>query len=165
MNEIKFNYGKSAQNKIALLFLLVGLAGVAGTYYYFFMTENVIWIGKRVISVFLILFGFGIFLYMKMKPKRTDEAGLIVSSRGIEGKTSIVAKSAGMIPWQDIAEINIGRGEILIVLHDPEKYKAKMQGFLAKDTFKASKGNIRISVMELEAGRDEIWRAIEPHLK
>lgn len=164
MNETKFYYGKAAQNKTAFMFLGLGILGILFAYYSFFMQTEVIYLWRRVASVFLILLGFGAFLYLKLKPKRADETALIVNEKGIEGKTTAPAKAAGLIEWADIENLEAGAGGMRIYLRDKEKYQQRMNTFMAKEGFKTAQKTILISTMEINATAEEIREAVRPFL-
>lgn len=163
MNETKFYYGKVAQNKIAFLFLALGIFGILFAYYEFFIVTDVIWPARRVISIFLIVLGFGAFIYLMMKPKKSGEIALIINNNGIEGKTTAPAKAAGLIEWSDIEDLQIGKGAIRIFLHDKQKYLQRMNSFMAKEGFKGAQQTIFISIMEINATSDEIMTAMQQY--
>ena len=160
MQQTTFYYGKGAQNKTALLFLAMGILGLLFAYLSFFVQTETIWIWRRVASVCLILLGFGVFLYLKMKPKRTDEPALIITEKGIEGKTTAPAKAAGLIEWNDIEDLEVGKGGIRIYLKDREKYLQRMNTFMAKEGFKTAQKTIIISTMEIKGNPEDIMQSI-----
>lgn len=160
MQETKFYYGKGAQMKTSFTFLAMGIFGLLFAYYSFFMETEVIYLWRRVASIFLILAGFGGFLYLMVKPKKTGEVALTINEKGIEGKTTAPSKAAGVIEWTDIEDIQVGNRGMRIYLLDTEKYRQRMDTFMAKDGFKAVQGTIMISLMEVDASREQVEQAI-----
>lgn len=162
MNETRFYYGVKQQSKIAYMFLALGVFGALFAFYLFFFDQSgYIRLFSKVASIFLICVGLGVFFKLIISPKRQSEAAIIISEQGIFGTTTMVAKSAGLIEWIDIKEISVYKGEMVIELNNKEKYQQRMKGFLAKDGYKASKNRIRISIMEVNVTREELFEAIE----
>ncbi|MCT1526348.1 STM3941 family protein [Sphingobacterium hotanense] len=160
MNEVTIPYSAKKQKNMALLFLLIGIAGLAIGYYIFFLETRVYLIG-RVVSIFLILLGFGGFLKLILAPKKATDAAITFSKLGIQGNTTPVAKAAGLIEWSDIAEYQIDDRYIHIALKNPEKYAERMKSFFVRDTFmKGQKGALAISIAEVDATEGEIARYV-----
>ncbi|WKK60292.1 MULTISPECIES: STM3941 family protein [unclassified Sphingobacterium] len=158
MNEVIIPYSVKKQKNMALLFLLIGIAGLAIGYYVFILNTAGYTMGK-VASVFLILLGFGVFLKLFLAPKKATDAAISFSKSGIQGNTTPVAKAAGLIEWSDIADYQIDERYIHVAIKDPEKYAQRMKNFFVRDTFmKGQKGALAISIAEVDATNDEIAR-------
>ncbi|MGJ1203482.1 STM3941 family protein [Sphingobacterium lactis] len=160
MESFEFKYGKGQQQKIALFFLVIGIVGLVFIYYVYFVDTRAL-IMWKVTSVFLALLGFGAFLKLILAPKDPNEVALRIDAQGITGKTTPVAKAAGLIDWEDITHIDHSGNMMFVQVINPEKYAQRMKNFFVKDTFmKTNKGYINFSLMELNATEAEIHSAI-----
>ena len=160
MNESVFYYSKSSTKKAVLWFLLIGLFGLAFAYWQFFVPSDKIYLIRRVGSIFLSLVGLGGFLYLMFKPVKEHEPALIISEKGISGNTSAPAKAAGLVEWDDIEDIGIGAQGMTVFLKNPEKYRARMNTFMAKEGFKTAQQALIYSLMGVGASRQDIESAL-----
>lgn len=156
MDTIEIKYGKGGQNKMANMFLLLGVLGIAMVIFIWFI-ETRVWLVGRVVSIFVSLLGIGGWLKLKLAPKNPDETAIRISTEGIEAQTTPIAKAAGFIHSEDIADIFLNKNYMEIQVSDPDKYAARMKNFFVRDAFiKAKNGIIPISIAEVDVTEEEM---------
>ncbi|WP_156306663.1 STM3941 family protein [Sphingobacterium endophyticum] len=164
METKNFFYGKEKMNALAIKFLLLGIAGLIGIYYIWFVEERIYLIG-RVVVVFLALLGIGAFIYLKLFGKKPNEIALSISPQGIKSNTTPVLNAADLIEWTDITNVFYVGNTIDIEVIDPNKYADRMKNFFVRDTYmKAMKGIFRISLNEVNAPEKELAETLNPYL-
>lgn len=160
MNQKQFFYSRKAFRKSAMVFLGIGIIGLLFIYLQFFVPSDKVYPARRVAAVFITLLGFITSIILMLRRSKDGEVALTIGEDGILGKTTAPAKAAGLIPWNDIEDIHIGKGGMHISLHDKQKYLQKMTSFMAKEGFKTAGQNIIISTMEIAESPVEIRNAI-----
>ncbi len=166
MELTNFKYSQKKLNNMAMIFLLLGIAGLGFAYYKWFVDTNsyAVSMGKYG-SIFIALLGFGAFTYMKLFGKKSDEIALSIGTNGITSNTTPVAKAAELIEWDDLLDINFNGNFLDIYVKDPQKYADRMKSFFVRDTYlKAMKGVIRISIAEVDGSPEEMSKAISKYL-
>ena len=158
-----FIYSKSNQRNIAFLFLGLGAIGAALALYMWLWADPIL-LSVLVGGIFLAILGIIIFLKLMFAPKKENETAITISKEGITATTTPVAKAAGLIEWNDIANINLLTKSLEVTLINPEKYAARMKNFFVRDTFmKSLKGTVRISFMETNASYNEIAEILKKY--
>lgn len=156
METTTIKYGAGGQRKTALLFLGIGVIGLAFVYYSWFMKNDGVIFG-RYTSIFITLLGFGAFLKLTIWPKKADAAALIISQQGISSFTTPIARAIGLVAWDDIQFIHLEKNILHIILHDPKKYSGKIKNFFVRDTFlKTKEGAIPVSILEIDSTAPEL---------
>lgn len=156
MDTVDIKFGKAAQRKAGLLFLAIGVAGLAFAYYSWFIKTDGLIFG-RVGSIGLTLLGFGIFLKTLLAPQNTDEVAIHFGPEGFSAKTSPIAKAIGLIPWEDVKEVYVAKNMLTLQLKEPEQYAGRIKSFLIRDTFiKAQQGAVPVSFLEVDVQEEEI---------
>ena len=166
MELTNFKYNQKKLNKMATIFLLLGIAGLGFAYYKWFVDTSsyVVSMGKYG-SIFIALLGFGAFTYMKLFGKKGDEIALSIGTNGITSNTTPIANAAELIEWRDLVDVNFNGNYLDIHVKDPQKYADRMKSFFVRDTYlKGMKGVIRISIAEVDGSPEEISRAIAKYL-
>ncbi|MBV2225407.1 MULTISPECIES: STM3941 family protein [Sphingobacterium] len=166
MELTNFKYNQKKLNNMAMIFLLLGIAGLGFAYYKWFVDTSsyVVSMGKYG-SIFIAILGFGAFTYMKLFGKKADEIALSIGTNGITSNTTPIAKAAELIEWDDLVDINFHGNYLDIHVKDPKKYADRMNNFFVRDTYlKGMKGVIRISIAEVDGSPEEMSAAIGKYL-
>lgn len=165
METVRLCYSENKQKKLAYLFLGMAIIGAACAVYMWFYANPVL-LSVLVGGVVLSVLGLAMFIRLEFTPKRDGEIAIQFSPDGITAQTTPVAKAAGLIEWQDIVDIRIYERELAVLVRDPRKYAGRMKNFFVKDTFlKANKGQIRISIIEVDTTAADIGRVVDDYLQ
>src|SRR5690606_16778814 len=103
MELTNFKYNQKKLNNMAMIFLLLGIAGLGFAYYKWFVDTSsyVVSMGKYG-SLFIAILGLGACTYKKLFGKKADEIALSIGTNGITSNTTPIAKAAELTEWDDL---------------------------------------------------------------
>ncbi|MBX3253592.1 MAG: hypothetical protein KF862_05575 [Chitinophagaceae bacterium] len=151
-----FIYNKRNQQKLAFLFLGLGILG-AVLALYMWLWANPVLLSVLVGGVLMALLGIFVFLKLIFAPGKENETAITITNEGITADTTPVAKAARLIEWSDVGSIQLYTQLLELKIREPEKYAARMKSFFVRDAFlKSLKGTVRISLAETNATYNEM---------
>ena len=113
----------------------------------------------------ILFFGLCAIFIAKKLPDKTP--GLIINNQGVTDNSSGV--SVGLIPWDDIKEINVtnvaNQKFLMLVVKNPDEYINRQKGFIKKKAmqmnYKSYGSPISISANGLKCNFNELFRILQ----
>ena len=113
----------------------------------------------------ILFFGLCALFIAKKLPDKTP--GLIINNQGVTDNSSGV--SVGLIPWDDIKEINVtnvaNQKFLMLVVKNPDEYINRQKGFIKKKAmqmnYKSYGSPISISANGLKCNFNELFRILQ----